>query len=111
MHILAVGDLYQLPPVCQLHLFDLVTDGYIRLHKSGSLWRDEFTLCKLTKIMTQKDDATFAELLCRVREANCTKADIALLQTVLFLKKYVLVGASHVHMLTIVQKMHFMYIR
>ena len=31
--------------------------------------------------MKQKDDATFAELLCRVREANCTKADIALLQT------------------------------
>ena len=31
--------------------------------------------------MRQKHDATFAELLSRVREANCTKADIALLQT------------------------------
>ena len=78
---LAVGDLYQLPPVCQPHLLDLVTDGYIRLHKSESLRKDEFTLCELTKIMRQKDNATFAELLCRVREAKCTKADIALLQT------------------------------
>ena len=97
--ILAVGDLYQLPPVCQPHLFDLVTDGYIRLHKSGSLWRDEFTLCELTKIMRQKDDATFAELLCRVREANCTKADL-FSRLVLFLKTK-----------TIIQKMHFMYTR
>ena len=36
--ILAVGDLYQLPPVCQPHLFVLVSDSYARLHKTGSLW-------------------------------------------------------------------------
>ena len=33
VRLLAVGDLYQLPPVCQPPIFDLVTDGYIRLQK------------------------------------------------------------------------------
>ena len=37
--ILAVGDLFQLPPVCQPHLFGLVSDAYARLHKTGSLER------------------------------------------------------------------------
>ena len=59
--ILAVGDL---PPVCQPALFDMVSDVYARLHKSGSLWRDEFTMLELDEIMRQRDDKTFAELLC-----------------------------------------------
>ena len=35
--ILAVGDLYQLPPVGQPALFDTMTDAYARLYGSGSL--------------------------------------------------------------------------
>ena len=65
-------DLYQLPPVCQPALFDMVSDVYARLHKGGSLWRDEFTMLELDEIMRQRDDKTFAELLCRVRMADCT---------------------------------------
>ena len=73
--ILAVGHLF---PVCQPHLFGLVSDAYARLHKTGSLWKDEFVLFG---IMRQKDDATFAELLCRVRVAACTENDITLLKS------------------------------
>ena len=40
--ILAVGDLYQLQPVAQPHVFGEVSDSYARLHSSGSLWIDEF---------------------------------------------------------------------
>ena len=40
--ILAVGDQYQLPPVCQTHVFTVVKDSYARLYNSGSLWVDEF---------------------------------------------------------------------
>ena len=35
--ILAVGDLYQLQPVAQPHIFAQVGDAYARLHRSGSL--------------------------------------------------------------------------
>ena len=36
--ILAVGDLYQLPPVGQPLLFSPVSDGYAQLYGSGSLY-------------------------------------------------------------------------
>ena len=36
--ILAVGDLYQLPPVGQAPLFSTVSDCYAQLYCSGSLW-------------------------------------------------------------------------
>ena len=78
--VLAVGDLHQLPPVCQPHLFDMVSDPYARLHRAGSLWRDEFVMVELDEIMRQKDDKTFAELLCRVRVSDHTESDIALLK-------------------------------
>ena len=44
VHVLAVGDLYQLPPIGQPALFDKVTDSYAQLYKSGSLWQDEFNV-------------------------------------------------------------------
>ena len=47
VNILAVGDLFQLQPVAQLHVFSEVSDAYARLHGSGSLWVDEFSLIEL----------------------------------------------------------------
>ncbi len=38
--ILAVGDLYQLPPVAQPAVFDPVTDAYAKLYYLGSLWQE-----------------------------------------------------------------------
>ena len=52
--ILAVGDLYQLRPVAQPHVFAQVGDAYARLHKSGSLWLDEFKMIELDEIMRQR---------------------------------------------------------
>ena len=70
--ILAVGDLYQLPPVMQPPLFSIVTDSYAQLHGSGSLWVDNFMMIELDEVMRQKGDSTFSELLCRVRKNECT---------------------------------------
>ena len=42
--VLAVGDLYQLPPIGQPAIFDKITDSYAQLYKSGSLWIDEFEI-------------------------------------------------------------------
>ena len=79
--ILTVGDLYQLRPVAQPHVFAQVGDAYARLHKSGSLWLDEFKMIELDEIMRQRGDAQFAQLLCRVRTATCTEEDIKVLES------------------------------
>ena len=76
--VLAVGDLYQLPPIGQPAIFDKVTDSYAQLYKSGSIWVDEF---EMLEIMRQKNDVRFTELLCRMRKAECTNEDIELLKS------------------------------
>ena len=78
--ILAIGDLYQLRPVAQPHVFAQVGDAYARLHKSGSLWLDEFKMIELNEIMRQRDKQ-FAQLLCRVLTATCTEEDIKVLES------------------------------
>ena len=60
--ILAVGDLYQLPPVGQAPLFSTVSDC------SGSLWVDHFIMLELTQVMRQRDDLAFSDLLCRTAD-------------------------------------------
>ena len=61
--ILAVGDLYQLAPVGQPPLFNVVSDSYVSLYGSGSLWKDEFQMIELDEIMRQCGDSRFTELL------------------------------------------------
>ena len=60
---IAVGDLYQLPPVGGNFVFDLPKDPYARLHKS--LW-STFLLAELTTVMRQKNKKQFVEILNRV---------------------------------------------
>ena len=79
--ILAVGDLYQLPPVGQAPLFNTVSDCYAQLYGSGSLWVDHFLMHELTKVMRQRDDLEFSDLLCRVRTNSCTSDDIRTLKS------------------------------
>ena len=79
--ILAVGDLYQLPPVCQAPIFSTVSDSYANLYRSGSLWVDEFQMIELNEIMRQRNDSAFGELLYRVRTAECTNDDLSVLQS------------------------------
>ncbi len=79
--ILAVGDLYQLPPVGQSPIFSTVNDSYAKLYRSGSLWVDEFQMTELDEIMRQRDDTAFCELLCRVRTAECTSHDLSILKS------------------------------
>ena len=79
--ILAVGDLYQLPPVGQPLLFSTVSDSYAQFYRSGSIWVDEFEMIELNEIMRQRGDTTFSEMLCRVRTATCTPEDIEMLKS------------------------------
>lgn len=59
--MLAVGDLFQLQPVGQNHVFATPSDSYARLH--GSLWEENIQMLELTESMRQKDDRQFAQLL------------------------------------------------
>ena len=79
--ILAVGDLYQLPPVGQAPLFSTVSDCYAQLYGSGSLWVDHFLILELTEVMRQRGDLAFSELLCRVRTNSCIPDDIRILKS------------------------------
>ena len=78
--ILAVEDLYQLPPVGQSQLFSKVSDSYAQLYRSGSLWVDEFEMIELDQVMCQRDNR-FSQLLCRVRINDCTAADLVILRS------------------------------
>ena len=78
--ILAVRDLYQLPPVVQAPLFSTVSDCYAQLNGSGSLWVDNFKMIELTEVMRQRGDLAFSELLCRVRTNSCTSEDLETLE-------------------------------
>lgn len=76
--VFAIGDLYQLPPVCQPQVFELPT---LQMDKfMGSLW-DDFLVVELKDIMRQRDDVSFAEMLNRIRIGQATHDDIALLKT------------------------------
>ena len=79
--ILAVGDLYQLPPVGQAPVFSIASDSYAQLYGSGSLWVDKFQMIELTEVMRQRGDSAFLELLCRVRTNSCTDDDIKTLKS------------------------------
>ena len=80
--ILAVGDLYQLPPVCQPPLFNVMSNMQLSsLHGSGLLWKDHFKMIELHESMRQRGDSRFIELLSRVRTGECTDDDIDLLET------------------------------
>ena len=71
--VLAVGDLYQLPPIAQPALFDMMNDCYARLYGSGSLW--------VIEVMRLRGDTQFTELLCRMRTAQCTSEDFDVLKS------------------------------
>ena len=77
--ILAVGDLFQLPPVCQGQIFDEPSIPLARLE--GSMWKSKFFFFELTESMRQRDDLCFSELLGRVRIGTCTSEDYDVLMS------------------------------
>ena len=74
--IIAVGDLYQLPPLKDKKIYDMPRTGDdpnpVCLHQS--LWQENFYFHELKHIVRQKNKQ-FAQLLNRVREAKITEQD------------------------------------
>ena len=79
VHIILVGDLFQLRPVGDAWIFANNSNDYSSL--APNLWQSHFTMFELTEIMRQKDDASFAKLLNRIREGKHTDKDMRVLKT------------------------------
>ena len=79
VHIVLVGDLFQLRPVGDGWIFTNNSNDYASL--GPNLWQTHFTMFELTEIMRQKDDAEFAQLLNRIREGKQTAGDIKVLSS------------------------------
>ena len=81
MTIIAVGDLYQLPPLKDKKIYDTPGSGYdpnpICLH--GSLWKENFHFHELKHIFRQKDQQ-FAQLLKRIHQAQINENDEEILK-------------------------------
>ena len=78
--ILAVGDFYQLPPVCPPKPLCFPNKEILK-----DLWNSLFQKVELTEIMRQKNDAVFANMLNRLRVRKkhepLQETDIALLES------------------------------
>ena len=79
IHVLLVGDLFQLRPVGDSWIFANRSGDYSPL--AANLWQEFFKMFELTEIMRQKDDAPFAEILNRIREGRQTEKDISVLNS------------------------------
>ena len=77
--LLVVGDLFQLRPVQDSWIFKTSDKGYGPI--ASNTWQDLVGLFELKTIMRQKDDATYAELLNRVREGKQIESDLTTLQS------------------------------
>ena len=74
---IAVGDLYQLPPIRRRAVFENYKNDTFNLCHPWSA----FKMIELTEIMRQKDDQPFTELLNRIRAGTQTEADIQCIQS------------------------------
>ena len=74
---IAVGDLYQLPPIRRRAVFENYKNDTFNLCHP---W-NAFKMIELIEIMRQKDDQPFTELLNRFRTGTQTEADIQCIQS------------------------------
>lgn len=74
--IITVGDLFQLKPVMDGHVFtDVQCLGSYNILGSN-LWRRCFRMFELDEILRQRESNMFSEILNRLREGNHTPDDI-----------------------------------
>ena len=79
VHMLCIGDVFQLRPIFDPWIFEMPSEGIRAL--ATNTWQENFKLYELTTIMRQKDFKPFAELLNRLREGKHTAADKAFLKS------------------------------
>ena len=89
MHVIVVGDFFQMAPVRDSYVFKENFKDYGP--PSTNLLKDHFYIYTLTEIMQQKDEKQFCEVLNRLRIGELTDSDNAL-----FMSRIVKKSDSHV---------------
>ena len=77
LSLIALGDLYQLPPINQRPIYAQYKDALLNI---SPLWR-LFKIAEFTEVMRQKGDTTFIDLLNKVRVGNMDDHAEELLQS------------------------------
>ena len=77
LSVIALGDLYQLPPIQRKPVFEDYKNDALNLYHPWHV----FKMIELTEIMRQKDDQPFIELLNRFRTGSQTDEDIQCIQS------------------------------
>ena len=101
VHVLAVGDLFQLLPVKGRPLWQM---EHIDAHSQvkgyplgNNVWKDQIKMFELDEIMRQKDEKKYAELLNRLRESPLTDADLQYLKGQIIPRKSAIISdASYI---------------
>ena len=73
LHVIVVGDFFQMAPVRDSYVFKDDFKDYGSL--SPNLWKDHFYIYALTEIMHQKDEKQFCEVLNRLRIGELMESD------------------------------------
>ena len=73
LHVIAIGDFYQMAPVLDTYLFRDDTSDYGAL--ATNLWSSNMLVYTLTEIMRQRGEKEFCETLNRLRVGQLTKSD------------------------------------
>ncbi|XP_028412493.1 ATP-dependent DNA helicase PIF1-like [Dendronephthya gigantea] len=74
--IITIGDLFQLKPVMDGHIFTDIQSLSSYDVLAPNLWRKYFRMFELDEIMRQRESKIFAEILNRLREGNHTPSDL-----------------------------------
>ena len=74
--IITIGDLFQLKPVMDSHVFTDVQSLNSYNILAPNLWRKYFKMFELDEIIRQRESKMFAEILNRLREGNHTPSDL-----------------------------------
>ena len=77
LSVIALGDLYQLPPIQRKPVFEDYKNDALNLYHPWHV----FKMIELTEIMRQKDDQPFIEQLNRFRTGSQTNEDIQCIQS------------------------------
>ena len=110
LHVIAVGDFFQLPPVRDSYVFKDDNKDYGPL--ATNLWKKHIHIYTLSEIMRQRGEKEFCEILNRLRTGNLTENDnsVFVSRTVQRTDINYISSARHFFPLNITAKKHNEYI-
>ena len=79
LHVIVVGDFFQMAPMRDSYMFEDDDRGYWPL--ATNLWTKHMQIYTLTEIMHQRDEKLFCEVLNRLRTDDLTQEDSAVFES------------------------------